>query len=70
MQYGLIGEKLGHSFSAEIHQKLKSHPYALVELARDEIDAFFAAKDFSAINVTSPYKSTVIPYLSQVSEQA
>ena len=70
MQYGLIGEKLGHSFSAEIHQKLKSHPYALVELAREEINAFFAAKDFSAINVTIPYKSTVIPYLSQVSEQA
>ena len=70
MQYGLIGEKLGHSFSAEIHQKLKSHPYALVELDRDEINAFFAAKDFSAINVTIPYKYTVIPYLSQVSEQA
>ena len=70
MQYGLIGEKLGHSFSAVIHQKLKSHPYQLVELSQDEIDAFFAAKDFSAINVTIPYKSTVIPYLLHISEQA
>ena len=70
MQYGLIGEKLGHSFSAEIHQKLKSNPYTLCELAEDEIPAFFAAKDFCAINVTIPYKTTVIPYLSHVSEQA
>ena len=70
MHYGLIGEKLGHSFSAEIHQKLKSNPYALVELSKEELDAFFAAKDFSAINVTIPYKTAVIPYLSYVDEAA
>ena len=70
MHYGLIGEKLGHSFSAEIHQKLKSNPYALVELSKEELDAFFAAKDFSAINVTIPYKTAVIPYLSYVDETA
>ena len=70
MHYGLIGEKLGHSFSAEIHQVLKSNPYALVELSKDELDAFFAAKDFSAINVTIPYKTAVIPYLSYVDEAA
>ncbi len=70
MQYGLIGEKLGHSFSAEIHQKLKSNPYTLCEISRDEIEAFFCKKDFSAINVTIPYKTTVIPYLSHISEQA
>ena len=70
MHYGLIGEKLGHSFSAEIHQKLKSNPYALVELSKDELDAFFAAKDFFAINVTIPYKTAVIPYLSYVDEAA
>ncbi len=70
MQYGLIGEKLGHSFSVQIHQKLKSHPYTLCELSPDEIKAFLAAKDFSAINVTIPYKTTVIPYLSHISEQA
>ena len=70
MHYGLIGEKLGHSFSAEIHQMLKSNSYALVELSKDELDAFFAAKDFSAINVTIPYKTAVIPYLSYVDEAA
>ena len=70
MQYGLIGEKLGHSFSAEVHAKLKSNPYALVELSRNEIEAFFKEKDFCAINVTIPYKTTVIPYLSHISERA
>ena len=44
MEYGLIGEKLGHSFSAEIHQMLKSNPYELVELSLDEIESFFTKK--------------------------
>ena len=70
MQYGLIGEKLGHSFSAVIHAMLKSNPYDLVELSVDEIEAFFSKKDFCAINVTIPYKTTVIPYLSHISERA
>ena len=70
MHYGLIGEKLGHSFSAEIHQMLKSNPYELVELSLDEIESFFTKKDFSAINVTIPYKTAVIPYLSYVDKAA
>ena len=70
MQYGLIGEKLGHSFSAEIHACLKSNPYTLIELSQEEVEAFLLAKDFSAINVTIPYKTTVIPYLSHISEGA
>ena len=70
MQYGLIGEKLGHSFSKEIHEKLGSHPYELIELSRGEIEAFFTEKHFSAINVTIPYKTAVIPYLSHIDEAA
>ena len=70
MHYGLIGEKLGHSFSAEIHQMLKSNPYELVELSLDEIESFLTKKDFSAINVTIPYKTAVIPYLSYVDKSA
>ena len=70
MQYGLIGEKLGHSFSAEIHAKLKSNPYALIELSREEVEAFFREKNFSAVNVTIPYKTAVIPYLTYIDEQA
>ena len=70
MQYGLVGEKLGHSFSAVIHEMLKSNPYTLCELAPQEVDVFFKAKDFCAVNVTIPYKTTVIPYLAHISEQA
>ncbi|MDO5479701.1 MAG: shikimate dehydrogenase, partial [Clostridia bacterium] len=52
MQYGGIGEKLGHSFSKEIHARLADYNYELIELAEDEIKPFFDKKDFEAINVT------------------
>ena len=56
MEYGLIGEKLGHSFSKIIHEKLADYTYELCPLAKDELDAFMTAKQFKAINVTIPYK--------------
>lgn len=70
MEYGLIGEKLGHSFSKIIHGKIGDYDYRLTELAPEELSAFFAAKDFRGINVTIPYKQAVIPYLNAVSEEA
>ena len=54
MEYGLIGEKLGHSFSKIIHEKLADYTYELCPLAKDELDAFMTAKQFKAINVTIP----------------
>ena len=70
MKYGCIGEHLKHSFSAEIHNSLASNPYEIREVAREELDAFMTARDFSAINVTIPYKEDVIPHLCWQSEQA
>ena len=70
MQYGLIGEHLGHSFSAPIHEQLSGEPYELKELAPEELDGFMRGKDFRAINVTIPYKQAVIPYLDEVSDMA
>lgn len=70
MKYGLIGEKLGHSFSAEIHPKLFGYEYELKEIPREELDGFLKAKNFLAINVTIPYKEAVIPYLDKISETA
>ncbi|MBE6581996.1 MAG: shikimate dehydrogenase [Ruminococcaceae bacterium] len=70
MKYGLIGEKLTHSFSPEIHKKLGDYPYELVELNKEQIGAFMTEKDFSAINVTIPYKKEVIPYLDEISDEA
>lgn len=70
MKYGLIAERVGHSFSAEIHNKLFGYEYELKAIPKDEIDAFMRNKDFSAINVTIPYKQTVIPYLDYIDETA
>ena len=70
MEYGCIGEHLGHSFSAEIHHALSEHPYLIREVSRGELDAFMKARDFRGINVTIPYKEDVIPHLFFMSEQA
>ena len=69
-KYGCIGKKLTHSFSKEIHSKLADYEYELIELNEDEIEAFFDKKEFNAINVTIPYKQTVIPYLDSLSDVA
>ena len=70
MIYGCIAEKLGHSFSKIIHNKLFDYSYELREVAKDELDGFMKAKDFKAINVTIPYKESVIPYLDEISDTA
>lgn len=70
MEYGCIGEKLGHSFSKEIHNALASYEYSLKELKREELPEFFKNKDFKAINVTIPYKQDVIPFLDWISDEA
>ena len=69
-RYGCIGKKLTHSFSKEIHARLADYAYDLIELSEEEIRPFFERKDFAAINVTIPYKQTVIPYLDEVSPVA
>ncbi len=66
MRYGLIGEKLGHSYSKLIHEKLADYPYELIPLTREEFERFMEARAFTAINVTIPYKQAVIPYLDEL----
>jgi len=70
MIYGCIAEKLGHSFSKDIHNRLFDYSYELREVAKDELDSFMKNKEFKAINVTIPYKESVIPYLDHISETA
>lgn len=70
MKYGLIGEKLGHSFSKEIHAEIGMYDYELKEIPREKIKEFFEEKDFLGINVTIPYKEEVIPFLDWISEDA
>ena len=70
MEYGLIGEKLGHSFSREIHARLRGYDYELRELRPDEVEEFLVKREVRGINVTIPYKETVIPYLDEIDEAA
>ena len=70
MEYGLIGERLGHSFSKDIHGMLSSDPYDLVELEKTALEPFLKAADFKGINVTIPYKQAVMPCLDFISAPA
>ena len=70
MEYGLIGEHLGHSYSKEIHGMIADYDYELKEIERADLDTFMKAKDFKAINVTIPYKQDVISYLDEIDEGA
>lgn len=70
MTYGLIGERLGHSFSPDIHRRIGDYPYELCELAREELAPFFAARNFAGVNVTIPYKQDVIPLLDEIDPHA
>ena len=70
MDYGLIGEKLPHSFSKEIHEKLGYYQYSLKELKKEELRDFILEKNFKAINVTIPFKQDVIPLLDEIDPDA
>lgn len=70
MIYGLIGEKLGHSYSKIIHEKLGAYTYDLFPLTIQELDPFLKERRFAGLNVTIPYKQTVIPYCDYISPLA
>ena len=67
MRCGLLGEKLGHSYSPAIHAQLADYAYGLYEVAPEELSAFLTGGDFDALNVTIPYKKAVIPYCTELS---
>ena len=69
-RYGLIGEKLGHSYSKPIHEQLADYTYDLIPLSKEEFPVFMEQHEFTAINVTIPYKQDVIPYLDEISDAA
>lgn len=68
--FGLLGETLGHSFSPQIHAQLGTYEYRLFEVRPENIPAFFHERAFDGINVTIPYKKTVIPYCAELSDRA
>ena len=71
MEYGLIGAKLGHSYSKIIHEMLCGYHYDLCPLpTEEEARAFLAKRQFKAINVTIPYKKLVMEYCSYIDPRA
>ena len=67
-KFALIGEKLGHSFSPQIHSMLSDYEYTLKELAPDELESFLKTTELDGMNVTIPYKKAVLPYCAHVDE--
>ena len=53
MKYGLIGEKLGHSFSPDIHKRLATSDYTLKEIPREALGEFLTKKEFNFVYVNS-----------------
>ena len=70
MKYGLIGEKLGHSYSKVIHERIVDKEYHLIELSLNELDVFLKERNFKGVNVTIPYKNTVMTYLDEIDDSA
>jgi len=70
MKCGLLGEKLGHSYSPQIHSYLGDYEYKLFEKAPEELEDFLLHGDFQGLNVTIPYKKSVIPYCDVLTDTA
>ena len=71
MEYGLIGGKLGHSYSKTIHELLCGYSYELCPLPTEaDARAFLQRRQFKAINVTIPYKKLVMEYCSFIDPRA
>ncbi len=70
MKCGLLGRKLGHSYSPQIHGYLGNYNYFLFEKEPEEVERFLKEGNFTGINVTIPYKKEVIPFLDRLSPRA
>ena len=70
MKTGLLGRKLGHSYSPQIHSYLGEYSYELFEKEPEEAGDFVLHGDYQCMNVTIPYKQDVIPYLDELSPAA
>ena len=70
MRCGLLGKKLGHSYSPQIHSYLGNYSYVLFEKMQGELESFLKNGDFHGLNVTIPYKKDVLPFLDSLSDCA
>lgn len=69
-KYGLIGEKLTHSYSQLIHGLLGEYSYELYSLKKEELREFIEGKSLKGFNVTIPYKKEIMKYCHSISSVA
>ena len=69
MEYGLIGERLGHSYSPRIHRFFGDYDYQLYPMAIQDVETLLREKRFKGLNVTMPYKQTVLPFCDALSQE-
>lgn len=67
---GLLGEKLSHSKSPELHARLGDYDYQLYEIAGDKIDSYMENYQLDCSNITIPYKQTLVKYCDDLSQRA
>ena len=70
MRFGLLGEKLGHSYSPELHAFFGGYDYELFEVAPEDLREFLRERNFQGLNVTIPYKTTVHDICEHLTEAA
>lgn len=70
LRCGLLGEKLGHSYSPEIHKMLAGYEYRLYERRAEELESFIKGGEWDGLNVTIPYKKAVLPFCGELGERA
>ncbi|MFR1723305.1 shikimate kinase [Emergencia timonensis] len=69
-KFGLIGEKLGHSYSPLIHSKFGDYEYELCEAKEEELEALLKKEEYGGFNITIPYKKTVLKLCDEISNTA
>ena len=70
MRAGLLGRKLGHSYSPAIHRLMADYEYKLYEREPEDVEDFIKNGPWDALNVTIPYKKTVFPLCDELSDVA
>lgn len=70
MQCGLLGRKLGHSYSPQIHKFLGNYTYDLIECEPEDLESFFKENSCAGLNVTIPYKKDVLPFCDELTQTA
>lgn len=70
LKCGLLGQKLGHSYSPAIHGMLAGYDYQLFEREPEQLEDFLKNGPWDGINVTIPYKKAVLPYCADLSDTA